>query len=87
MNVEMSKQSFVNEIRAMSDSELDNKLLSHGISDAGRMIVLNEISMRNSRNIIKNVPWYVGLSVVISVFALAISIISNWPQLGIWFGV
>jgi hypothetical protein len=83
----MSKQSFVNEIRAMSDSELDNKLLSHGISDAGRMIILNEISMRNSRNIIKNVPWYVGLSVVISVFALAISIISNWPQLGIWFGV
>jgi hypothetical protein len=83
----MSKQSFVDKIRAMSDSELDNNLMSHGISDAGRMIILNEISMRNSRNIIKNVPWYVGLSVVISVFALAISIISNWPKLESWFGV
>lgn len=70
----------------MSDSELDKELMSHEINDTGRMIILNEISMRNSRNIIKNVPWYVGLSVVISVLALAIAVISNWPELESWFG-
>lgn len=69
----------------MSDSELDKELMSHEINDTGRMIILNEISMRNSRSIVKNVPWYVGLSVVISVLALAIAVISNWQELVSWF--
>ncbi|MEH6544455.1 MAG: hypothetical protein V7721_10975 [Porticoccaceae bacterium] len=82
----MSNQSFVNKIRTMSDSELDKELMSHEINDTGRMIILNEISMRNSRDIVKKVPWYAGLAVVISVLALAIAVISNWQELVSWFG-
>ena len=82
----MKSNSFVNKIRTMSNKELDKELMSHEISDMGRMIILNEISMRNSRKIISKVPWYVGLSVVIAIIALGISIISNWTTLKIWFG-
>ena len=82
----MTEQSFVTKIRAMSNEQLDSELMSHQINDTGRLIILNEISLRNSRDIVKNVPWYVALSVVISVIALAISVISNWQSLTSWFG-
>ncbi len=82
----MTKQLFVNKIRTMSDSELDNELMSQDINDTGRMIVLNELSMRNNRKLVKKVPWYVGLSVVISLLALGIAVISNWQVLRGWFG-
>lgn len=81
----MSKESFVQRMRSMTDEELDNELLSQDINDTGRMIILNEMSMRNSRSIVKRVPWYIGLSVIISIFALGIAIISNWPELKSWF--
>ena len=69
----------------MSDEELDKELMSHEINDTGRMIILNEIAMRNSRSIVSKAPWYVGLSVLISLVALGIAIISNWTVLVDWF--
>ena len=81
----MSSQSFVQRIRLMPDEELDKELMSHEINDTGRMMILNEMSMRNSRSIASKVPWYVGLSVCISLIALGIAIISNWTILSGWF--
>ena len=81
----MNSQSFAQRIRLMLDEELDKELMSHEINDTGRMMILHEMSMRNSRSIANKVPWYVGLSVCISLIALGITIISNWTILSGWF--
>lgn len=75
----MPNKPFIHKIRAMSDSELDKELMSHANNDMGRNMILNELSRRSSRR-------YALLSVVISLIALSIAVISNWPDLENCFG-
>lgn len=77
----MSYDSLIVQYRKMSLEELENELLSPYLAENLKDIVLNEISLRRSRKI----TWYTILSLVLSVFALLISVATGWNSIVAWF--
>ncbi|MGN2670344.1 hypothetical protein [Aliivibrio fischeri] len=77
----MSYDNLIVQYRKMSLEELENELLSPYLAENLKDIVLNEISLRRSRKI----TWHTILSLVLSVFALLISVATGWNSIVAWF--
>ncbi len=64
----------------MNLEQLEEELLSPYLAEKLREIVLTEISLRRSRKI----TWHTILSLVLSVFALLISLATGWDSIVSW---
>ncbi len=77
----MSKNRLIAQFKKMTLEQLEEELLSPDLAENLREIVLTEISLRRSRKI----TWYTTLSLVFSLVALFISLVTSWDSIVSWF--
>jgi len=76
----MRKQSMMQEIRSKSIEELEEELFSPYLDQNIRDAISNELSIRRNRK----VTWHASAALIISILALAFSIIAVWDRVASW---